>query len=320
MTSSPRATAAPSAPREHGLTLIEMVVALLVFGILMAGVAELVVNSSRNAGATGSLAAIEDTGRTAQQIISAGIRRAGYLGGNIDISNKEDLIGGTLGDSTIAATCVAADTTWATMVGQPIFGLNDTVTGYACMTAGTAATNYLRGDVLTVRYTPSPAVTGALVATRPYLRASLVDGKIFLGANTASSANTMSDPAARVYELTANSFYVGATGRRCQDEEIPALFRKAIDVNGRPASEELLAGVEHLQFRYLVGNRYYSANAVPSWLGVDAVETTILVRAECPEGAFENTRDFAMGDLGTAYGPNDGLRRQVFTSTTSLRN
>jgi hypothetical protein len=81
-----------------------------------------------------------------------------------------------------------------------------------------------------------------------------------------------------------------------------------------------LAGVEHLQFKYLVGNRYFDANSVTNWNGAIAVEISVLVRAECPETGFNNNRTFAIGDLITPYGPADNLRRQVFTSISTMRN
>ena len=43
-------------------------------------------------------------------------------------------------------TCATGSTDWGRMLDRPIYGLNDTATGYNCIT------NYLKGDVLVVRY------------------------------------------------------------------------------------------------------------------------------------------------------------------------
>ncbi len=308
---------------QRGLSLFELLVAIVVLAVLMAGISELVVTNTRNASATSSIARIQETGRTAMQLLGADIRRAGYYGGNA----YPELIAGTLGISDQDELCTDTGTTstdWGRMLQRPVFGMNDTKAAYACITDS----EYLRGDVLTVRYTPMPPVDAAdMVTTLPYLRTTMVEGRIFKGADKANAANLVDPLVAANYDLAAHTYFVGNTTRTCGTDEgdtgftVPALFRKALDINGVPQTQELLAGVEHLQFRYKVGNGYLNADEVPNWDKgtVTAIETTVLVRAECPETGFANLRDFDMGDI-EGYGPTDRFRRQVFTSVTQLRN
>jgi type IV pilus assembly protein PilW len=319
----------PLASREHGLTMIELLVTLLILGAVMMGLAQLLTTNSLNANATGALAKLADTGRTAIQLLSTDIRRAGYLGGNIDNQNATTMIRGTVGVAPTESACDPATTNWASMVGQPIFGLNDTNMGYACIANG----DYTRGDILTLRYAIAPPIAAADMQDGTlYLRATMIDGRLFLKQPAADVNNELNDPTVRDFELAAHAYFVGPTGRRCQDREIPALFRIAIGDNGLPTEpQELLAGVENLQFRYKIGNRYFDADDVTDWLAVDAVETTVLVRAECPEAGLENDQTFVMADTSlTPDDPNDAgepddigdwdYRRQVFTTTTQLRN
>ena len=326
MTANTRTMHRPIALRQNGLTMMELLVTVAILSLLIAGLSQLVVTNSQNASATGALARIADTGRTAMQILAADARRAGYLGGyderlgwGFDATES-----GTLGVSDNATACVADTTAWARMLDQPIFGLNDSAAGYACIADADAEGQYVRGDVLTVRYTPTPPIDVAdMVANKPYLRVTVGERRLFFGSDANDADNVPERPPWRDYNLAAHTYFVGATGRTCQGSEIPALFRMSIGDDGLPVSQELLAGVENLQLRYLVGNRYYDADDVPltgtNWLPVDAVEISVLVRAECPEAGFDINRTFELGDV--SYAPEDkNFRRQVFTTTTQLRN
>ncbi len=331
MTSPTYNTTPRAAFRERGLTMMELLVTVVILSLLMAGLSQLVVTNSKNATATGDLARIADTGRTAIQLLAADIRRAGYLGGYVGSLDPTPSRAGTLGVSTSTDNCVADTTDWATMVNQPIFGINAPEDGssiaYDCITDGDEDEDkWLQGDVLTLRYTPTPPVDVVdMVEGRPYLRA-IVDQRrliLFNEADFSAAENALNDPSARDFNLAAHTYFVALTKRTCQGRAIPALFRAAIDDSGHPKTEELLAGVENLQLRYLVGNRYFDADDVPlesaEWPRIDAVEISVLVRAECPETGFDIRRTFELGDA--SYIPEDkDFRRQVFTTTTHLRN
>ncbi|MCB1690538.1 MAG: PilW family protein [Halioglobus sp.] len=330
MTATDRKMNAPTASSQRGLTMMELLVTVVILSLLMAGLSQLVVTNSQNANATGALARIADTGRAAIQLLSADIRRAGYLGGNISLLSSTNMISGTQATPTYAINCVADTTDWALMLNQPIVGINApddaSEIAYDCIAdADGDGVKWLQGDALTVRYTPTPDIdVGDMLATRPYLRVTMTDGKLFLGSEVNNSENEINDRSARDYNLAAHTYFVASTDRTCGGIEIPALFRKTINDSGLPESQELLAGVENLQFRYLVDNRYYDADDVPllatgEWPRVDAVEITVLVRAECPETGFDINRTFTLADV--EYTPGDvEFRRQVFTTTTQLRN
>jgi type IV pilus assembly protein PilW len=327
MTAATRKIPATTGSYERGLTMMELLVTVVILSLLMAGLSQLVVTNSQNATATGTLARMADTGRAAIQLLSADIRRAGYLGGNLDNRHSTDMIGGTQEIPAYTINCVADTTDWALMLNQPLVGIDapedSSAIAYDCIAnEDDNGFKWLRGDALTVRYAPTPPIAVAdMVDTRPYLRTTLVDGKLFLGSEETDSANELDDPTARDYKLTAHTYFVGSTGRTCSGAEIPALFRKAIGDTGLPETQELLAGVENLQFRYLINNRYYDADevAIDDWQGVEAVEITVLVRAECPESGFNINRTFTLA--GVEYIPTEvEFRRQVFTTTTQLRN
>lgn len=328
-----RRIAAPTASRERGLTMMELLVTVVILSLLMAGLSQLVVTNSQNATATGTLARMADTGRAAIQLLSADIRRANYMGGYIESLDQTPEKDGNLGASSYAITCAADTTDWARMVNQALVGINapadNSPIPYACITDEDGE-QWLRGDVLTVRYTPTPPVeVGEMIHDRLYLRTTANQRRLLLFNEENASAvengeNAIEDASVRNFALAAHSYFVGLTNRTCQGMEIPALFRQAIGDGGLPVTQELLAGVENLQLRYLVDNRYYDADDVPllatgEWQPVDAVEVTVLVRAECPEAGFDINRTFALADVD--YTPGDvNFRRQIFTTTIKLRN
>ncbi len=313
---------------QHGFTLLELLVAMTLSVILLTGVMKLFIDSTKNANATARISALQETGRVALQIINADIRRVGYLGGNVAPKN----ISGTLGLSDATKTkCNVNNTAWGRRLEQTILGHNDTKSGYACVTKNTeSAGDYLRGDMLTLRKTSSWTIADADIdgdninANRLYLRTTLLNGKVFKGKDKADALNDV-DKNPKNYELQAHTYYIGNSGRTCRGTLIPSLWRMSISDKGKPVSEELLAGVEHLQFRYNVGGQYVDAgdaslNDLSEWSNVTSVEISILVRSECPESSFINKRTFSMGDLATAYGIEDGYRRQLFTGVAALRN
>ncbi len=321
-------TARSRAGREQGLSLVEVLVALAVSALLLSGAAEIYLGSKQSYQAREALAEIQQGGRFVLDVLAQDLRRAGYIGGNADISQIQP---GTLDPPLIApaGTCVV-DTTWGRMLGRRVFGLNDTNAGYACIPNA----DYLRGDVLTVRYVapsetwqktpPAPEPpAGTFVANRLYLRSSLFEGRLFQGKDEV--ANRFNDTPQRTSELVAHAYYVGPSGRQCGGTAIPSLFREALDANGQPAAEEVVQGVEQLQVQYGVGGagsvtQYLDADDVANWDDVVSARLWVLVRAACPETGYTNTNTYAMGDVNYDPNPDDGFRRQLYTITVNLRN
>jgi type II secretory pathway pseudopilin PulG len=298
--------------RQRGAGLIEIMVAMLLMAIMFNGLIDMFLSSRATFSATDNLSRLQENGRTAIDVLGRGLRRSGYLGGNSDIGN----IGGTLGISTSATTCIEDTNVWARMIGQGIFGLDDTRAGYACIDD-----TYLRGDILTLRYASPWAVeTADFADTRVYLRSSLFKGRVFLGADEADILNDVDEQPKAQHQLLAYSYYVADTGRTCNGAAIPGLFREAADVNNLPVAEELIEGVENIQFRYNVGDQYVDADNVADWNSVLSVQLWVLVRSACPETGYTDVRTYVFGDVTPDYEPADGYRRHLYTTVVALRN
>ncbi len=295
--------------RQRGFSMVELIVAMALGLFLMAALIQILLSGKESFSAVNHLARIQENGRIATSMLVGDLKRAGYMGGNSDIPN----IFGSAGQTAAATSCATGDTSWGRMVTQRIVGLDDTNAGYACI----PNLSYLRGDILTVRYA-SPWISGALAAGQMYLRSSLFEGKIFVGANQALGANLVLDQPQSVHDLIAHSYYVGNSGRTCSGLPVPSLFRVRLDTNGQPLAEELLPGVEHLQVQYGVGGQYIDANAVADWSQVVTARFWLLIRSECPESGFADARTYTLGNQN--YITDDSFRRQLYSSVVMLRN
>jgi type IV pilus assembly protein PilW len=295
--------------RQRGLSMVELLVAMMLGLFLLFALVEILLNSKQSFSSASHLSRLQENGRIATSLVVTDLKRAGYMGGNSNIEG----IKGTADIVDPAMTCATGDTTWGRMITEGVSGLNDTNAGYACIPNAT----YLRGDVLTVRHAAS-WTTNTFTAGKMYLRSSLFEGKVFAGSNEANSDNDVEDEPQSVRELMAYSFFVGDSGRTCGGQAVPSLFRVRLDDNGQPVAEELLPGISNLQVQYNVDGRYLDADDVADWDDVVTARIWLLVRAECTETGFSDTATYTMGDQVLV--PNDNFRRQLYSSVVMLRN
>jgi len=314
-----------------GFSLVELMVALVITLILLAGIAQIFLGSKKSFTIQESLGRMQENGRYAMEILTQDLRRAGYWGGNADVTE----ITGTQAHLTETGTC--SNNTWARMLSHRIFGKDDNRTGYGCLP--TTATH--TGDILVTRFAAPWRVGGittpAFQPNQYYLRSTLFEGRLFLGSEEAS--NTISNPAVRTSELVSRAYFIhdSPQNSKCPAEGlVPSLYRLGV-VNGASApvltTEEIAYGVENFQVQYGLDtdatpdgsvDTYVDAAAAADamWDQVIAARVWLLVRAECPETGYTNNNTYAMGNVNfTPADPaNRGYRRQLFTSTVRLRN
>ena len=161
----------------RGFSLVELMVAMLVTLILLAGIGQIFLSSKKSFNIQDSLSRIQDNGRYAIETLAQDIRRAGYWGGNADITK----IGGTTivddGVDIIDTTgdCSTANTDWALKLNRHIFGKNDAKDDgkgdYACLDPYPYVDG---GDILVVRYA-SPWVVGGITLPLPCATNTTID-------------------------------------------------------------------------------------------------------------------------------------------------
>ena len=311
-----------SLPRQGGLSLIELMIALLVGLLLLGGLIQIYLSSKQSYNAQEQLARMQENGRFAMDLITRDLRRTGYWGGNRNLG----VITGNPGPAAPAHTC-AADNTWGRMIRWRVSGLNQNAApgGYTCATGHLAGT-----DILAIRHAGSEIIPDASVAgNNLFLRSTIFQGRVMTGTLKGDPLNVIPpDPPTAtpahwlpvVRPLVSHAYYIGDSGQTCGAAAIPALFRVGL-VDGLPAAEQIATGVEQLQVRYLVNGAYEDADTVEAandWPDVQAVRVWLLMRSECPESGLVNPVDFTMGDVTVAG--DDGFRRQLYVSTVMLRN
>jgi type IV pilus assembly protein PilW len=309
---------------EKGLSLVELLISTVIGMIVIAAGGKLYVDSRFNSRIQDDLSGMQQNARVALDALSRDIRRAGYLSGNIDRRS----IGGT-GLRVPDGSCPTASGRWGAMLFRPIFGLDDTNAGYACIPAN----DYLRGDILTLRYADSRPVSTMPSSGELFIRSSLTQGAVFQGEDEANPGNAVAGSPVFLRRLVSHAYYIRPSGViTCPDgSRPPSLYREQLDRNGLPIAEELATGIEQLQVMFGIdansdgsAMRFIDANAMSSsdWDRVRQVRLWVLARQECGYGGYRSPQTrYSMGSMTYQVPAAErGLRRMLFSKAVNVRN
>jgi type IV pilus assembly protein PilW len=327
--------------RQAGVSLIELMVAL-VLGLFLTLGAVTIYNQSRNTyRTTEAVARLQEVGRLAMDVVESDVRMANYWG----LSNRADYIinaaapgAGTPAGFTTAQmarinACGGTGSNWAINLNAYLQGSNDSYALTCAALDGAEAGT----DTLTVRRASELAPT-TLNANRIYLQTSRIQGTLFVPDASCLDPTdpdcipaAYAPPASQSRELVVNSYYVNSESTLRTD--VPSLRRKRfVNVNAASAGaaiedEEIVPGVEDMQIQFGVdttndtnADSYVDPDAVPAGAQVVSVVIWLRVRAEDPEIGFVDDRDYQYGGMAAAFTPNDNFRRIVVTKTIQLRN
>lgn len=302
--------------KQNGMSLIELMVAMVIGLLIIFVVMGLFISSNRNYIQDSSYSRMQENGRFAMNFISADLRMAGFMGritDNAGISNT------SLGTTSVCGI----DHTPLT----PIAATNNPADGSAANSAHDciSVTGFKAGtDILVVKRTQGASVTAA---------ADHTDGKLYLritgNANSGQliQSNGSATPAGMADWLYQPHIYY-IRDKTVNGKTIPTLFRKRLDNATTMADEEIAEGVENIQIQFGIdsGNDgdidYYTASPTPAEMNtLITVRINILVRAVDvdPNSSYSNTKIYNLGE--GAVGPfNDRFQRRVYTSTIPVRN
>jgi type IV pilus assembly protein PilW len=317
----------PLGSRQHGITLVELMVALAIGSFLMIGALQIYSQSRQAFTINESIARVQETAQFALDTIEADLRMSNNWGRT---SRRLSVEGRTmLGDVNPKTLAVPLDCSedWSLELDVPVDGF-DNVMGLTCPAQNAAQAN---SDVLTVRrasVNPVPLQPGRLQIQSTRTQGEIIDdGNIPPQFDPATSAT---------HNLMVSSYYVDANSDLIPG--VPTLRRKVLGIQGINSAifdQEIAPGVENLQIqlgidmnedntvdRYVdPGDEIYNPRAPGYSPGARVLTARVwlLVRGLTPELGIDDQTVYTPGNanLGTF---NDQVRRMVVSKTILLRN
>jgi len=328
--------------RQRGVSLIELMVALIIGLFLIFGAVTVYQQSRTTFRTTESVARLQEVARLALDVIESDVRMANYWG----LGNEADYIINRAGPgetpqepfaslATIVDYCGGAGSNWAINLEQYLEGTNNGY-GLDCPEFNLAASP--TADVLVVRR-GSESQPAALDQDRVYIQTSRIQGTLFIPTSACDGASPTNPtcipaeyapPASQTRQLVAHAYYVSEESTLRDD--VPALRRKRLaNINAGSAAdsivdEEIVAGIEDLQVRFGVDttgdanvDSYVEPGAVPAGATVISATIWLRVRSEEREIGYLDGNTYQYADIAD-FEPADNYRRIVVSKTIQLRN
>lgn len=275
--------------RQMGMSLIELLVAMLIGLFLLSGIASSYISSKRTSTERSQLSSVEDNGRLALEIISKTIEHAGYLPPNpgADPQLKPFI---THPNDVVSGLCTNG---------------SKSVVNVALFSSGRVVSDNPSGDSLAVIYYSDSRVFrdcgGKALPVSCRLAA--------LGA----TPKAIKPEASRIY----NSFFLDASKNQ---------LKCAGSRGKRP--EVIAEGVENIQYLYGVETgengvkRYMNATNLALsglWGKVVSIQVAVLVRSLKPVKRKAESNSYTLLDQSVVT-EVDKYSRAVFSTTVRLRN
>jgi type IV pilus assembly protein PilW len=317
-------------PAKHfarGVSLIELMVALIIGALLIAGAVTVFLQSRNTYRANDVVSRMQEAGRYAIDVISPDVRLAGFWG----LTNRP--MSWTTTAAPVTFDCVA---NFAVNIGVPIEGRDAIATGgngynfggcaVATLPLGKILTPVTWSDILVVRRVS--ADQAALQNTRLQVqsnRESLVlftDGVLPAGYNAAPQSET--------HNLITDVYYIAETTPAVNGVRQFALRRQALVAGPKMQDDEIMPGVQDMQVQFGLDvngdgtvERYVNPqDAIPAGARIATVQLWLLVVSDEIEVGFADTnRAYTYANASqTAAVFHDNRRRVLMTKTIQIRN
>jgi type IV pilus assembly protein PilW len=311
-----RHTVGATGRKQAGLTVIEMLVALTIGGLLIFGATQAYVDSRNAYAINESVSRMQETARYAMSVLEPEIRMSNYWGlmkGAETISGKRKAT--DIRDAFGGNAAIVCGPNFALDLENNVYGWEATY-GAGCPAFSAAQAGggpMTNADTFVIRrasvtQSAPPMAAGPLRICSSRVAGILVQDTTDPACAAAGGAN----PTAQINDLIVNFYYIdrnsaGAPG-------VPSLRRYFLTATPDLLDEEVISGVEDMQVQYGVdrnGGIGLQGGAVTQYLNagpaLDALLTAanpaqivsvriwLLVRAETPEGGFTDERIYEYG-------------------------
>lgn len=341
----PMSRTAKASMRQGGFSIVEMMVAIVISLLILAGVSVLLVGVLKNRNELEKSNRQIDNGRYALEILSEDLRLAGYFG--LKAFDGDDSAG------ALPAICVPNVAAWTNQFHWAVQGYDDKTAfpETECLSSG-APPIYLGlegggTDILVVRRQSADSVAAdGVTANQPYIQTgtdysdrTTVQYKYGLGGVAVFDLERMSGTdygIAEVYRLLTHVYFIapcsrgtGANGICVSgDDGIPTL--KRLELTGGPAFNlvSIAEGIEDINYEYGLDSdgdgspdSYTAEPGVLDWKNVVSVRIYVLARNIDASDAGSEQKTFNMG-LGkdSLTTTQTQFKRHVFTQTVRINN
>jgi type IV pilus assembly protein PilW len=314
----------------QGFSVIELLVALAIAAFAIAGALTLCIKAHDLQATLDSQARLQETARYALAIVEADLRMAGFWG----LTSDPAVV---TANASLGFPAKCGGAAWVTSTARFVDGSNNTY--LAAPNCNAAAGGASPGaDVLIVRRASAqrlnpqrPTVTAAN-RNRVMIVTNHARGEIFVPqalANAIPPGYATADvagepPLADTRALSVTAYYISVNSSVATG--YPALRRKTLIAGPDIGDEEVVAGVEDLQFEVGVDTNddanvdlFVNAGAVPTDAVPLCVRLWLRIRALERDNAYRDDRPVSYGDR-TSPASGDAFRRLLITKTVRLRS
>lgn len=318
----------PTTRRSAGMTLVELMVAMVVGLILIGGVMQLFVANKATYNLQEELARLQENARFATDMLNRDMRQAGYWGCSNTFTPANMVIGGGTGFSvgltgTNGSGLNGSDSVAMTgAYGSGIVVQTPYMNTNASSLHVSVNSGLVQGDIILV----SDCMAGDVmqISNSNPNTSGTVDHNT---GNAVSPGNGNGGNLSKTYAGDAQIYKVQSIAYTIANDAttgLPNLYRQ----DGLSAAVPFIEGVEMMQILYGIDtdatpdntpNKYVNASAVTDWTQVVTMRIAILMRTISLISPSANAQSYTLLDAA-AYTPNDRYLRRVFITTVTLRN
>lgn len=325
-----------------GFSLVELMIALVIAGILLLAMSVYFVNSSRTFSEMERVSRQIENGRYAASVLSEEARHAGFYGEVGNVTNLP-VTSAIAMPAALPDPCATALVDIKAAMPLPLQGVDSPTTALTCLPDQVTGT-----DILVVRHANATTIdvsVGPIVPTSYYTQTSfcptanpifkVAQSGFILTGKDCMAVQPVRQLHTSIYYIASCSIGTNANGScKSTDPAIPTLKRAEPSSDGTFSYTPLVEGIENFQIEYgrdtTAGGDgspdvFTAAPAsVAEWAQVVALRLYLLARNTEPSAGFTDAKTYRLGlnADGTANNvtPGGAFRRHAYTEVVRVQN